>query len=82
MAVLDGRPELAEEIPSGPEDVRAYIAAEFRKLFATVSSSMHYPANFPTKRVRLAPRYCLSDCKDSGPLVEKSLRVLGALLAH
>jgi predicted nucleotidyltransferase len=35
MAVVDGRAELAEEIHSGPEDVRAYIAAEFRKLFAT-----------------------------------------------
>jgi hypothetical protein len=34
MAVVDGAP-LAEEIHSGPEDVRAYIAAEFRKLFAT-----------------------------------------------
>jgi len=64
MAVLDGRPELAEEIHSGPEDVRAYIAAESRKLFATVSFSMHCPATcFPTKRVRLASRYCLSDCK-------------------
>ena len=35
MAVMDGRPELAEEIHSGPEHVRTYIAAEFRKLFAT-----------------------------------------------
>jgi len=35
MTAWDGRPELAEEIHSGPEDVRAYIAAEFRKLFAT-----------------------------------------------
>jgi len=35
MAVVDGRPELAEEIRSGPEDVRAYIGAEFRKLLAT-----------------------------------------------
>jgi hypothetical protein len=35
MAVVDGRPELAEEIHSRPEDVRAYIATEFRKLFAT-----------------------------------------------
>jgi len=35
MAVMDGRPELAEEIRSGPEDVRAYIGAEFRKLLAT-----------------------------------------------
>lgn len=34
MAVVDGRAELAEEIHSGPEDVRAYIAAEIRKLFA------------------------------------------------
>jgi hypothetical protein len=62
MAVLDGRPELVEEIQSGPMDVRAYIAAEFTKLFAPVSFSMHYPATcFPTKRVRLASRYCLSD---------------------
>jgi hypothetical protein len=36
MAVMDGRPELAEEIRSGPEDVRAYIGAEFRKLLATL----------------------------------------------
>jgi hypothetical protein len=35
MAVVDGRPGLAEEIRSGPEDVRAYIGAEFRKLLAT-----------------------------------------------
>ncbi|HTZ81703.1 MAG TPA: hypothetical protein VMB66_00840 [Candidatus Acidoferrales bacterium] len=35
MAVVDGRPELAEEIRSGPEDARAYIRAEFRKLLAT-----------------------------------------------
>jgi hypothetical protein len=35
MAVVDGRPELAEEIRSGPEDVRAYIGAEFRKMLAT-----------------------------------------------
>jgi hypothetical protein len=35
MAVVDGRPKLAEEIHSGPEDVRAYIATEFGKLFAT-----------------------------------------------
>jgi hypothetical protein len=34
MTVMDGRPELAEEIHSGPEDVRPYIAAEFRKLLA------------------------------------------------
>ena len=35
MAAADGRPELAGEIHSGPEDVRAYIAAEFKKLLAT-----------------------------------------------
>ena len=35
MAVVDGRPELAEEIRSGPEDVRSYIGAEFRKILAT-----------------------------------------------
>ena len=35
MAVVDGRAELAKEIHSGPEDVRAYIAAEIRKLLAT-----------------------------------------------
>ena len=34
MAVVDGRPELAEEIHAGPEDVRAYIAAKFRELLA------------------------------------------------
>lgn len=64
MAVVDGRPELAEEIRSGPEDVRAYIGAEFRKLLATRSFSMHYPVTYsPTKPARLASRYCLSDCK-------------------
>lgn len=35
VAVVDGRPELAEEIHSGPEDVRAFVAAEIRKLLAT-----------------------------------------------
>jgi hypothetical protein len=35
MAVVDGRAELVEEIRAGPEDVRSYIAAEIRKLFAT-----------------------------------------------
>ena len=35
MAVVDGRAELVDEIHSAPEDVRAYIAAEIRKLFAT-----------------------------------------------
>jgi hypothetical protein len=35
MAVVDGRPDLAEEIHSGPEDVRAFVAAEIRKLLAT-----------------------------------------------
>ena len=35
MAVVDGRAELVEEIRAGAEDVRAYIAAEIRKLFAT-----------------------------------------------
>jgi hypothetical protein len=34
MAVV-GRAELAEEIHSGHEDVRAYIAAQIRKLLAT-----------------------------------------------
>ena len=64
MAVVDGRAELAKEIHSGPEDVRAYTAAEFRKMFATPEFSMHYPATCsPTKRARLASRYCLSDCK-------------------
>jgi hypothetical protein len=35
MAVVDGRAELGEEVRAGAEDVRAYIAAEIRKLFAT-----------------------------------------------
>lgn len=35
MAVVDGRPELAEEIRSGPEYVRAFVAAEIAKLLAT-----------------------------------------------
>jgi hypothetical protein len=34
MAVVDGRAELVEEIRDGVEDVREYIAAEFRKLLA------------------------------------------------
>jgi hypothetical protein len=35
MAVVDWRAELIEEIRAGNEDVRAYIAAEIRKLLAT-----------------------------------------------
>lgn len=35
MAVVDWRAELVEEIRGGAEDVRAYIAAQIRKLFAT-----------------------------------------------
>jgi hypothetical protein len=35
MAVVDGRAGLVEEISAGAEDVRAYIAAEIRKLLAT-----------------------------------------------
>jgi hypothetical protein len=34
MAVVDGRAELVEEIRDGVENVRAYIAAEIRKLLA------------------------------------------------
>ena len=34
IAVVDGRAELVKEIHSGPEDVRAYIAAEIRNLLA------------------------------------------------
>jgi len=34
MAVVDGRAELVEEIRNGVGDVRAYIAAEIRKLLA------------------------------------------------
>lgn len=34
MAVVDGRTELVEEIQAGAADVRAYIAAELRKLLA------------------------------------------------
>jgi predicted nucleotidyltransferase len=34
-AVVDGRAELVEEIRARAENVRAYIAAEFRKLLAT-----------------------------------------------
>jgi hypothetical protein len=62
MAVVDGRAELVEEIRAGTEDVRAYIAAEIRRLLPPGSFSMHYPATCsPTKRARLASRYCLSD---------------------
>ncbi|WP_417598191.1 hypothetical protein [Oceanospirillum sp.] len=32
LNVVDGRPELTDEIHQGPEDVRAYIAEEFRTL--------------------------------------------------
>jgi hypothetical protein len=35
IAVVDGRAELVTEIHAGPEDVRAYIATEIRKLLAT-----------------------------------------------
>ena len=35
IAVVDGRPELAEEIHSAPEDGRAFVATEIRKLLAT-----------------------------------------------
>jgi hypothetical protein len=35
LAVVDGRAELVEEISAGAEGVRAYIAAELRKLLAT-----------------------------------------------
>jgi hypothetical protein len=34
MAVIDGRAELVEEIRTGTEDVRTYIAEEIRKLLA------------------------------------------------
>lgn len=34
MAVVDGRAELVDEIRTGAEAVRAYIAAEIRKLLA------------------------------------------------
>lgn len=35
MSVLDGRPEIIEEIVLAPHDVRTYIAAELSKLLAT-----------------------------------------------
>ena len=35
MAVVDGRTEQSKKWGVGAEDVRAYIAAEIRKLFAT-----------------------------------------------
>ena len=35
LGVVDGRAELVEEISAGAEGVRAYIAAELRKLLAT-----------------------------------------------
>jgi hypothetical protein len=35
IAVVDGRAELVNEIHAGPENVRAYIATEIRKLLAT-----------------------------------------------
>jgi hypothetical protein len=34
IAVVDGRVELVEEVRDGPEDVRAYIASELKKLLA------------------------------------------------
>jgi len=64
MAVVDGRPKLAGDIRSGPEDVRAYIATEFGSCLLPVSFSMHYPVvYFPTKRANRASQYCLNDCK-------------------
>jgi len=54
--------ELVEEIHSGEEVVRAYIAAEIRKLLAVREFSTHYLAICcPTKRTRLASRSCWSD---------------------
>ena len=62
MAVVDGRPELAEKLRSGPEDVRAYIGAEFRKLLATPEFLDALPGYLlPDQASRLASRYCLSD---------------------
>lgn len=35
VAVIDGRPELAKEIQSAPQDVRSYVASEVRKMLGT-----------------------------------------------
>ena len=62
MAVVDGRVELVEEIHAGAADVRAYIAAEIRKLLAIPEFLDALQATCsPTKRARLASRYCWND---------------------
>ena len=43
MVVVDRRVEPVEEIHSGAEDVRAYIAADIRKLLAVREFSTHLP---------------------------------------
>ena len=65
MAVLDGRPELAEEIHSWGRRTFAHtLPQNSGSCLPPVSFWTHCPATcFPTKRVRLASRYCLSDCK-------------------
>ena len=76
MAVVDGRPELPEEIHSGPEDVRAYIAAEFKNLLATPEFLDALPGyrlprpSEPGSRLDIA---CAIE-KDSGSLIDSSSR--------
>lgn len=35
IAVIDGRPEIVDEVASAPQDVRSFIASEFQQLLAT-----------------------------------------------
>lgn len=35
IAVIDGRPEIIDEVRAAPSDVRTYIATEFRRLLTT-----------------------------------------------
>jgi hypothetical protein len=56
MAVVDGRVELVEEIRAGPEDVRAYIAAKIRKLFATREFLDALPGYLLPDQASQAPR--------------------------
>jgi hypothetical protein len=78
MAVVDGRAELGGDIHSGPEDVRAYIAAEFKHLFATAKFLDAFPGYLLPGQASQARVAILLERlqKDSGHLVERFLQVL------
>jgi hypothetical protein len=64
MAVVDGRAELAGETTLGWRTFAHTLLQNSRSCLQLRSFLMHYPATCsPTKRARLASRYCLSDCK-------------------